>query len=102
MKLFILLKVPQDIVDMKNTESNITITDWEFFRSLAVTIYWTITTLRPTRGYGTTTIEEKSDNKVTQTSTSPKKYSMTDYFKCRYHLILFKIGLLGAAHVWET
>ena len=57
MKLFILLKVPQNIVDMKNTESNITITDWEFFRSLAVTIYRTITTLGPTRGYGTTAIE---------------------------------------------
>ena len=46
--------------------------------------------------------KEKTDNKVTKTSNSPKKYSMTDYFKCRYHLTLFKMGHLGAAHVWET
>ena len=45
-----------------------------------------------------------------ETSTSPKKYGMTDYFKCRYHLTLFKIGLVGraagggggASHLWET
>ena len=67
-----------------------------------MTIYSTIIILRPTRGYGTTTIQEKTDNKVTETSTSPKKYSMIDYFKCRGHLTLFIMGLLGAAHVWET
>ena len=39
--------------------------------------------------------KEKTDNKVRKTSNSPKKYSMTDYFKCRYHLILFKMSLLG-------
>ena len=87
-------------------------------------IYSTIITLRPTRGYGTTTIQEKTDNKVTETSTSPKKYSMTYYFKCRYHLThsrwvfwrLFTYGrpkslhgrpfpLLSEpvwSHVWET
>ena len=37
----------------------------------------------------------KTDNKATETSTSPKTYSMTDYFKCRYHLTLFRIGLSG-------
>ena len=73
-----------------------------FVNTLAVTIYSTIINLRPTRGYGTTTIQEKIDNKVTETSTSPKKYSLTDYFKCIYHLILFRMGLLGAAHGWET
>ena len=31
MKLFILLKAPQNIIDLKNTESNITVTDWELF-----------------------------------------------------------------------
>ena len=91
-----------DTVDLKNTESNITVTDWEFFYTLAVTIYSTIITLRPTRGYGTTTIQEKTDNKVTETLASPKKYSLTDYFKCRYHLTLFRMGLLEPAHVWET
>ena len=30
MKLSILLKMPQKTVDLKNTESNITVTDWEF------------------------------------------------------------------------
>ena len=39
--------------------------------------------------------KEKTDNKVTKTSNSPKKYSMTGYFKCRYHLTLFKMSLLG-------
>ena len=70
-----------------------------------MTIYSTIVTLRLTRGYGATAIQqykEKTDNKVTETSTSPKKYSMTDYFKCKYHLTLFRMGLLEAAHVWET
>ena len=41
--------------------------------------------------------KEKTDNKVMETSTSPKKDSMTDYFKFRYHLTLFRMGLLGAA-----
>ena len=31
MELFILLKVPQSIVVLKNTESNIKVTDWVFF-----------------------------------------------------------------------
>ena len=31
MKLYILQKVPQNIVDLKNTESNITVIDWEVF-----------------------------------------------------------------------
>ena len=35
-----------------------------------MTIYSTIITLRPTRSYGTTTIQEKTDNKDTETSTS--------------------------------
>ena len=39
--------------------------------------------------------KEKTDNKVMETSNSPKKYSMRDYFKCRYHLTLFRMGLLG-------
>ena len=78
----------------EKTESNI-------FHTLAVTIYSTIITLRLTCGYGTTTIQEKTDNKVTETSASPKKYSMTDYFKCRYYFTHFRMGLLGAAHVWE-
>ena len=30
-----------------------------------------------------------------ETSTLPKKFSMADYFKCRYHLTLFRMGLLG-------
>ena len=91
-----------NIVDLKNAGLNITVTNWEFFHALAVTIYSTIINLRPTCGYRTTTIQEKTDNKVTETSTSPKKYSKTDYFKCRYHLTLFRMGLLGAAHFWET
>ena len=62
-----------------------------------MTIYSTIITLRPTRGFGATTIQKKTDNKIMETSTSPKKYGMTDYFKCRYHLTLFKIGLVGRA-----
>ena len=80
-------------MDLKNTESNITVTHKSFFHNLTVTIYSTIITLRPTHGYGTTTIQEKTDNEETETSTSPKKYSMTDYFKCRYHLTLFRMGL---------
>ena len=71
-------------VDLKNNESNITVTDWEFFYTLAVTIYSTIITLRPTRGYGTTTIQEKTDNKVTETLTSPKKYSLNDANRISY------------------
>ena len=39
--------------------------------------------------------KEKSDNKATETSTSPKTYNMTNYFKCT----LFRMGLLGAAHI---
>ena len=31
MKLFILLKVSQNLADLKNTESSITVTDWKFF-----------------------------------------------------------------------
>ena len=40
---------------------------WEFFHTLAVTIYSTIITLRPTRRYGTTTMQEKTESKVTET-----------------------------------
>ena len=63
-----------------------------------MTIYSTIITLRPTRGYGTTTKQKKNDNEVAETSTSSKKYSMTDYFKCRHRLTLFRMGFFGAAH----
>ena len=69
MKFLILLKVPQNFVDLKNIESNITVIDWDFFHTLAVTIYSIIITLRPTRAYGTTKIQEETDNKVTETST---------------------------------
>ena len=68
----------------------------KYFHSLAVTIYSTIITLRQTRGYGTAKIQDKTDTKVTETSTSPKKYSMIDYFKGRHHLTLFRMALLGA------
>ena len=99
MKLFILLKVQQNIVDLKNTEWNITVTDLEFF------LYLTREDLFNNHNFKTNTrlwnnkIHEKTDNKITETSTSPKKYSMTDYFNCRHHLTLFRMGLLGAAHV---
>ena len=69
MKFLILLKVPQNFVDLKNIESNITVIDWDFFHTLAGTIYSIIITLRPTRAYGTTKIQEETDNKVTETST---------------------------------
>ena len=45
---------------------------------------------------------EKTDNKVTETSTSPKKYSTRDHFKYRYHLTLFRMGVFEAAIVWEA
>ena len=67
MKLFTLLKEPQNIVDLKNTERNITVTDWEFFSYFSRDNSFNIITLRPTRSYGTTTIQEKTDNKVTET-----------------------------------
>ena len=35
MKLLILLKVPQNFVDLKNTESNITVIHWGIFHTLA-------------------------------------------------------------------
>ena len=54
-------------------------------------------TSRPTRSDATTTIHEKTGNKVTETSTSPRK--LMDYFQCRYHLTLFKMGLFGADHL---
>ena len=57
---------------MKNTESNITVTTGSFFDTLAVTIYSTIITLRPTRSYGTTTIQEKTDNKDTGSGPKPQ------------------------------
>ena len=45
--------------------------------------------------------KEKTDNKVMETSNSPKKYSMKDYFKCGYHLTLFRMGLLAACLCME-
>ena len=99
MKLFILLKVQQNIVDLKNTEWNITVTDLEFF------LYFTREDLFNNHNFKTNTrlwnnkIHDKTANKITETSTSPKKYSMTDYFNCRYHLTLFRMALLGTAHV---
>ena len=80
---------------LKNTEWNITVTDWKLFS------YFSCDNLFNNHNFKTNT-QEKTDNEVTETSTSPKKYSMIDYFKCRYHLTLFRMGLFGATHVLET
>ena len=40
---------------------------------------------------------EKTDNEVTQTFTSPKRWGDC---RCRYHLILFGMGLFGNANKW--
>ena len=52
-----LLKVPQNIVNLKNTESNITVTDLGvLFHTLTVAVYSTTITLKPTHGDATTRI----------------------------------------------
>ena len=50
-----LLKAAENIGNLKNTESSITVTDLgDFFHTLTVTIYSTSITLRPTYGDATT------------------------------------------------
>ena len=41
---------------------------------------------------------EKTDRKVAETLTSQKKKA--DYFKCRYLLTIFRMGLFGNAYGW--
>ena len=65
-----LLKVAENITNLKNTESCITVTHlgvfifipiWEgFLHTLTVIIYSTTITLRPTHGDAITTVNEKN------------------------------------------